>query len=104
MRLAGAFVVVAVLTGLCACGPRITEDTAASVTVRYDGIAQTLEDATAIAQRTCGAHGKTAQLRGTDARAALERFAHFNCIDAPAPAKVRSHCCGALGLVHGSVK
>ena len=81
MRLAGRSLGLLVLAGLCACSDaRITEDTPAAVSVRYDGVVQTLNNATVIAQRTCAAHGKTARLRSTDMRAILERFAHFDCV------------------------
>src|ERR1700676_5366159 len=81
MRLAGRSLGLLVLAGLCACSDaRITEDTPAAVSVRYDGVVQTLNDAPVIAQRTCAAHGKTARLRSTDMRAILERFAHFDCV------------------------
>jgi hypothetical protein len=82
MRLAQNWLSLVALAGLCACSaPRITEDTPQAVTVRYDGVVQTLEDATAAAQTVCATHGKTAQLRTTDTKAALERFAHFACVD-----------------------
>ena len=72
---------MAVLVGLCACSPQmVVEDTPDSVSIRYDGVITTLADATATANRLCAAHGKVAQLRGTDTKAALERFAHFNCV------------------------
>jgi hypothetical protein len=74
-----ACVVVAALAAGCA-EPRLTEDSPSAVTVRYDGLAQSLDDATATAQRACAAHGKTAQLRSNDVRTALARFAHFNCV------------------------
>jgi hypothetical protein len=70
---------VGVLAGPCACS-RITEDTPMSVTIRYDGVVLTLDDATAAAQTACAAYGKTAELRATDMKAILERFAHFNCV------------------------
>ncbi|MBV8776912.1 MAG: hypothetical protein JO258_06930 [Alphaproteobacteria bacterium] len=77
-RVAGVAVLI---TLLCACSPqRITEDTDSAVTVRYDSVVQTLDDATATAERACAAHGKTAALRSTDMRAVLEHFAHFNCV------------------------
>jgi hypothetical protein len=81
MRLVGRTLGLVVLAGLGACSDlRITEDTPNAVTVRYDGVVQTLADATAVAQRICGTYGKTARLRTTDVRAALERFAHFDCV------------------------
>jgi hypothetical protein len=66
---------------LCACASqRLTEDTPASVTVRYDGVLTTLDAATAVAEQTCASHGKKAELRNSDMRAVFERFAHFNCV------------------------
>jgi hypothetical protein len=70
-----------VLIGLCGCSEaRIVENTPTAVSVRYDGIVQTLEDATAAAQQACAAHGKTAHLRTTEMIATIERFAHFDCV------------------------
>ncbi len=70
-----------VLIGLCACstGP-IVENTPAAISVRYDGIVRSLADATATAQKACAAHGKTARLRRTEVIAAMERYAHFDCV------------------------
>jgi hypothetical protein len=64
---------------LCACSAAVTEDAPTTVTVRYDGVIHTLSDATGIAERTCAAHGKTARLQGTEVKAALQRYAHFDC-------------------------
>jgi hypothetical protein len=69
--------------GLAGCsGPTITEDTPTAVTVRYDGIVSRLADATALAERTCARHGKTARLRRTtnEKHYLAERFAHFECV------------------------
>ncbi len=69
------------LAGLCACTPlKITDDTETTVTIRYDGVVDTLDDATAAANRACATHGKVAKLRDSDMKAALERFAHFSCV------------------------
>jgi hypothetical protein len=66
---------------LCACTTlKVADDTPDSVTIRYDGAISTLDDATAAANRACAAHGKVAKLRDNDVRAALERFARFNCV------------------------
>jgi hypothetical protein len=66
---------------LCACTSlKVVDDTANSVTIRYDGAISTLDDATAAANQACAAHGKVAKLRENDVRAALERFARFNCV------------------------
>jgi len=76
------FFCLAVLLGLCACASlKITDDTPNSVTVRYDGVVDKLEDATAAANQACAAHGKVAQLREDDTKAALERYAHFYCVN-----------------------
>jgi|SRR5580658_9706021 hypothetical protein len=81
MRAALGLLWLVTSTSVCACsGLRITEDTPMAVSVRYDGVIQTLDDATRAAQTACAAHGKKAQLRTTDEKAALERFAHFNCV------------------------
>jgi hypothetical protein len=70
------------LAALCACTPmRVAEDTPSSVSIRYDGVVATLDDATAEANRLCGTHGKVAHLRSTDMKAALEHFAHFDCVN-----------------------
>ena len=69
------------LAGLCACSQaRIVENTPSAVSVRYDGIVQSLEDAAAAAQKACAAHGKTAHLRTTEKIATIEQFAHFDCV------------------------
>jgi hypothetical protein len=69
------------LAGLCACSQaRIVENTPTAVSVRYDGVLQTLEDATAAAQKACAAYGKTAHLRTTEMIATIEHFAHFDCV------------------------
>ena len=72
---------LAALLGLCACSASgITEDTPAAVSVRYDGVVQTLEDATATANKACSAYGRTAQLRDSHMKAIFERVAHFDCV------------------------
>src|SRR5580658_6330047 len=71
----GGTVAVLGVLALCACSPqKIVEDTPASVSIRYDGVAATLDDATATANQLCAAHGKVAHLRSTDMKAALEHF------------------------------
>ena len=59
---------------------KVVDDTPTNVSVRYDGVAATLDDATAEANRLCATHGKVAKLRDTDVKAAFERFAYFNCV------------------------
>jgi hypothetical protein len=74
---------VAVAVMLAGCtAPAVTEDSPNAVTIRYDGIVNGIDDATAAAQRACARHGKTAQLRKTayQGLGAGLRFAHFDCI------------------------
>jgi hypothetical protein len=81
MRLAWGSLWLGSLAALCACSEvQIVENTPIAVTVRYGGVTQTLEAATAAAQTACAAHGKTARLRGTEEKGALERFAYFTCV------------------------
>jgi hypothetical protein len=71
----------AVMVGLGACSSmKVIQDTPESVSIRYDGVATSLDDATAEANRLCAAHGKTAKLRETDRKAALESYAHYYCV------------------------
>ena len=66
---------------LCACTSlKVADVTPNTVTVRYDGLVETLDDATAAANQACATHGKVAKLRDNDVRAALERFARFDCV------------------------
>ena len=69
------------LANLVACaGVRVVENTPSAITVRYDGI-ETMEDATAAANKACAAYGKTARFRKTEVRPTLVRhFAHFDCV------------------------
>src|SRR5205807_2455142 len=58
----------ALLSGLlaltaCTATPTGLESTPTAVTVRYDGIANSIDDATQVAQKACAARGKTARLR-----------------------------------------
>jgi hypothetical protein len=71
------------LAVLCGCsGPRIIENTPAAITVRYDPIVDSLEDATAAAMKACAAYGKIARLRqNADTRKTIvDRSAHFECV------------------------
>jgi hypothetical protein len=73
---------LAILAGLCACSAedvRIVESTAEAVTVRYGAISQSLEDATAAANKACAAFGETAYWRSTSNVGFYERSAHFDC-------------------------
>jgi hypothetical protein len=80
-RRAAALALGAVMIGLGACSSmKIIQDTPESVSIRYDGVATSLDDATAEANRLCAAHGKVAKLRETDRKAALESYAHYYCV------------------------
>jgi hypothetical protein len=80
---ARAAVLAAAALILAACaGPALVENSASAVTVRYDGVVTTLDDATALAAKACATHGRTARLRKV-AFAGLglgERWAHFDCL------------------------
>jgi len=81
MRLARGILCLAMLAGLSGCWHmRIVEDTPMAVSIRYDGVVRSLEDATAAAQKACAAHGKIAHLRATETIAAAEHYAHFDCV------------------------
>jgi hypothetical protein len=70
----------AVIASLCACsGVQVVDQSSNSVSIRYDGAFQTLDDAKARAQTVCASQGKTAQLRDTDVKGVADRIAHFNC-------------------------
>jgi hypothetical protein len=72
---------LAALLCLGACSPlKVLDETPTSVSFRYDGVAATLDDATAAANRYCAALGKVAHLRNEDTRGALDHFASFNCV------------------------
>jgi len=75
-------VLLAVLFALVACTstPTIVENSATAVTVRYDGIANNIDDATQLAQKACAAHGKTARLRNVSDQGLGQHFGHFNCV------------------------
>lgn len=70
------------LAVLCGCsGPRIIENTPAAVTVRYDPLIDSLEDATAAATQACAAYRKIARRRESETRKTLmDRSAHFACV------------------------
>ena len=80
-RRLAALALGAVMVGLGACSSmKVVDDTPESVSIRYDGVVSSLDDATAEAKRLCAAHGKTAKLRETDRKAALESYAHYYCV------------------------
>ncbi len=68
---------------LSGCDPvQIVEGSDTHVSIRYDGIMDGLDQATALAKRSCAAHGKAAKLRRTyhEGLGAGERFAFFDCV------------------------
>ena len=74
---------MAVLLTLCACsGPRIVENNAAAITVRYDPIVDSFDDVAEAANKACASYGKTARQRDSDGgkKTAMRRFAHFECL------------------------
>jgi hypothetical protein len=82
-RAAGGISLVAVLLALSACDPvQIVEGSNTHVSVRYDGVANGLDQAAALAKRACAEHGKTAVLRKAyhEGLGIGERFAFFDCV------------------------
>lgn len=78
-RVAG-FAILALLTS---CDPvQIIEGSDTHVSIRYDGVMNGLDQATALANKTCAQHGKVARLRRTyyEGLGAGERFAFFDCV------------------------
>jgi hypothetical protein len=73
-----AFLTVLVMLAACS-GTAVVENSETAVTVRY-GATDGIDEATAIAQRACAAHHKTAQLRNTANFGLTDRYAHFDCI------------------------
>ena len=74
-------VALAAVAGLAACsGMEVLEDSPASVSIRYDGVAATEDDVAAAANRLCAAHGKIAHLRSSETKGVIEHYAHFECV------------------------
>ncbi|MGH7047462.1 MAG: hypothetical protein ACREE2_13860 [Stellaceae bacterium] len=74
---------LAVAMLLAACDPvQIVESSETHVSIRYDGVANGLDQATRLAQKACATHGRTAELRQTyhEGLGIGERFAFFECI------------------------
>jgi len=66
----------------CAATPAVVENSAAAVTVRYDGIVNKIDDATQVAQKACASHDKIARLRKVNDEGIGQHFGHFDCISA----------------------
>jgi hypothetical protein len=77
---AAALAALLALTGCDAV--QVVEGNDTHVSVRYDGMMNGLDQATLLAQKACGEHGKTAKLRKTyyEGLGAGERFAFFDCV------------------------
>jgi hypothetical protein len=76
-------VVLAVLLLLVACDAvQIMENREDHVSVRYDGLANGLDQATELAKKACAAHGRIAKLQKVyyEGLGAGERFAFFACV------------------------
>jgi len=68
---------------LAGCDPvQIVEGDETHVSIRYDGIANGLDEATHLAQKACAEHGRVAKLRRTyhEGLGVGERFAFFDCV------------------------
>jgi hypothetical protein len=77
--------IVILLSGLlaltaCTSTPTVVENSAAAVTVRYDGIVNKIDDATQVAQKVCASHDKIARLRKVNDDGIGQHFGHFDCI------------------------
>jgi len=76
---------IALLAGLlsltaCTSTPKVVENTATEVAIRYDGIVNNLDDAKQVAQRACAARNKIARLRKVDDAGLGQHFGYFDCI------------------------
>ena len=64
----------------CTSTPTVVQNTPTAVAVRYDGIANDIDDATQVAQKVCAARGKTARLRNASDQGLGQHYGHFNCV------------------------
>jgi hypothetical protein len=81
MRVFWVFALLVILAETWGCSAmKIEESTPQAVSIRYDGVIQTLKDATEVARQNCALHGKTAYLRKVDETTTAERYAHFDCV------------------------
>lgn len=74
---------IALLLLVAGCDPvRVVEGSDTHVSIRYDGIANGLDEAKALAASACARYGKTAKLHKTywEGLGVGERFAFFDCI------------------------
>jgi hypothetical protein len=68
------------MVAACSDMPEVVENSLTAVTVRYNGIASNIEDATQVAQKVCANHGKTARLRKVNDGGIGRHFGHFDCV------------------------
>ena len=84
MRAPAAYAaLIALLLLVAGCDPvRVVEGSDTHVSIRYDGIANGLDEAKALAASACARYGKTAKLHKTywEGLGVGERFAFFDCI------------------------
>ena len=61
---------------------QVVQSSDTAVSVRYDGVANGLDQAIALAKKACAAYGKTAKMRKVyyEGLGVGERFAFFDCI------------------------
>ena len=61
-------------------GPAVVESSATAVSIRYDSVVGSIEDATQLAEKACALHHKSARLRNTANFGLSDRYAHFDCV------------------------
>ena len=71
---------VPVALGACTNTPTIVQNTATTVAVRYDGIANDIDDAKQVAEKACAARGKTARLNRVSNQGLGQRYGYFDCV------------------------
>ena len=71
---------VPVALGACTSTPTIVQNTATIVAVRYDGIANDINDAKQVADKACAARGKTARLNRVSNLGLGQRYGYFDCV------------------------
>jgi hypothetical protein len=64
----------------CSGTAEVVENSPTAVTVKYGGFGTDIDDATQLAQKVCGSHGKTARLRKVNDEGLGRHFGHFDCV------------------------
>jgi hypothetical protein len=81
MKIFRGFLLSLVLAGVCGCaGMKVEESTRQAFSIRYDGVIDTLEDATEVARKACARYGESVHLRTVNEVTTFERYAHFDCV------------------------